>query len=226
MIHLASPRLLAVFIVGAAVAYTAYWLYGWLGLEIALFPLGRLMAGQLTAPEFVRGSAGPLLSLGMWAEYFWVYVFAGAIGFSTTIAEPALMAVAIKANQVSGGTITVRGLRVAVALGVAAGVAMGAFAGLLSAPRWSGWRCGQGPIATRGSPSSENTASTSRPRPRCKRARAPRGRSPWPGRPADDRSAMPLHRLGTRRRILPVRGIPGTRRGPVVSMPAKLAKTA
>ncbi|MEJ2534119.1 MAG: DUF1538 domain-containing protein, partial [Gammaproteobacteria bacterium] len=30
-------------------------------------------------------------------------------------------------NQVSGGTITVRGLRVAVALGVAVGVAMGAF---------------------------------------------------------------------------------------------------
>jgi hypothetical protein len=97
------------------------------GLQLALFPLGRLMAEQLTAPAFVHSSAGPLLSLGMWAEYFWVYVFAGAIGFSTTIAEPALLAVAIKANQVSGGTITVRGLRVAVALGVAAGVAMGAF---------------------------------------------------------------------------------------------------
>ena len=37
------------------------------------------------------------------------------------------MAVAIKANQVSGGTITVRGLRYAVAFGVAIGVAVGAF---------------------------------------------------------------------------------------------------
>ena len=39
----------------------------------------------------------------------------------------ALIAVAIKANHVSGGTITVRGLRIAVALGVAVGVAMGTF---------------------------------------------------------------------------------------------------
>jgi len=43
------------------------------------------------------------------------------------VAEPALLAVAIKANQVSAGTITVRGLRVAVALGVAVGVALGTF---------------------------------------------------------------------------------------------------
>ena len=33
----------------------------------------------------------------------------------------------IKANQVSGGTITVNGLRVAVAIGVACGVELGAF---------------------------------------------------------------------------------------------------
>ncbi|NNL96318.1 MAG: DUF1538 family protein, partial [Xanthomonadales bacterium] len=89
------------------------------GLEMALFPLGRLMAEQLTAPEFIG-----LHELGTvaWHQYLWVYVFAAAIGFSTTIAEPALIAVAIKANQVSAGTITVRGLRVAVAIGVAIGV--------------------------------------------------------------------------------------------------------
>ena len=62
-----------------------------------------------------------------WLDYMWVYAFAAAIGFATTVAEPALLAVAIKANQVSGGTITVRGLRVAVALGVAVGVALGVF---------------------------------------------------------------------------------------------------
>jgi hypothetical protein len=49
------------------------------------------------------------------------------IGFSTTIAEPSLMAVAIKANQVSAGTISVWGLRVAVALGVAIGIALGSY---------------------------------------------------------------------------------------------------
>ena len=52
---------------------------------------------------------------------------AAAIGFSTTVAEPSLIAVAIKAQQVSGGAITVWGLRVAVAIGVAVGIALGAF---------------------------------------------------------------------------------------------------
>jgi hypothetical protein len=83
------------------------------------------MAEQLTAPDFLYGSesAGP--GLGSWQDFIWVYAFAAAIGFATTVAEPALLAVAIKANQVSGGTITVKGLRYAVAIGVAVGVAMG-----------------------------------------------------------------------------------------------------
>jgi hypothetical protein len=103
------------------------------GLEMALFPLGRLMAGQLTAPEFIFDTAGVATSAGsatptaQWLDYLWVYAFAAAIGFATTVAEPALLAVAIKANQVSGGTITVRGLRYAVAIGVAVGVALGVF---------------------------------------------------------------------------------------------------
>ena len=97
------------------------------GLESALFPIGRLMAQQLTAPEFIHGSAYETLASVNWLDYLWVYVFAAAIGFATTVAEPALLAVAIKANQVSGGTITVRGLRYAVAIGVAAGVALGVF---------------------------------------------------------------------------------------------------
>ena len=56
-----------------------------------------------------------------------VYLFAAAIGFSTTIAEPSLLAVAIKAQQVSAGTINPWGLRTAVAIGVAIGIALGTF---------------------------------------------------------------------------------------------------
>jgi len=97
------------------------------GLEMALFPLGRLMASQLTAPEFIFGVETAVLQKVVWLDYIWVYVFAAAIGFATTVAEPALLAVAIKANQVSGGTITVKGLRFAVAIGVAVGVALGVF---------------------------------------------------------------------------------------------------
>jgi hypothetical protein len=97
------------------------------GLETALFPLGKLMATQLTAPEFLgvgeaQASAGP-----RWQAYLWVYLFAFALGFATTIAEPSLIAVAIKANQVSAGAVGTWGLRIAVALGVAIGIALGAY---------------------------------------------------------------------------------------------------
>lgn len=97
-----------------------------LGLEKALFPLGRLMAAQLTDPEFIAGHA--LIQMQFhWLNYYWVYLFAFAMGWSTTIAEPSLIAVAIKANQVSGGSIGVNGLRQAVALGVACGISLGCY---------------------------------------------------------------------------------------------------
>ncbi len=95
------------------------------GLEQALFPLGKLMAKQLTAPDFLGIGDGE--SGNNWRHYVWVYLFAFAIGFSTTIAEPSLIAVAIKANQVSGGAIGTWGLRIAVAIGVAVGIALGAY---------------------------------------------------------------------------------------------------
>jgi hypothetical protein len=97
-----------------------------LGLEQALFPLGRVMAGQLTDPEFISKHA--LVSDSFhWLNYYWVYLFAFAIGWSTTIAEPSLMAVAIKANEVSGGAIGTTGLRQSVALGVAIGISLGCY---------------------------------------------------------------------------------------------------
>ena len=88
------------------------------GLEQSLFPLGRLMAQQLTDPEFLQQVSGHIAGTLVWQDFYWVYLFAAAIGFSTTLAEPALMAVSIKANEVSAGAIGVWGLRVAVALGV------------------------------------------------------------------------------------------------------------
>jgi hypothetical protein len=104
-----------------------------MGLEQALFPVGRSMAEQLTNPEFlqtVRITTGEL----QWQDYYWVYIFAFAIGAGTTIAEPALIAVAIKANEVSGGAIGIWGLRMAVALGVAVGLAIGSYRIVVGAP--------------------------------------------------------------------------------------------
>ena len=95
------------------------------GLQAALFPLGRLMARQLTDPIFISGGDTSLIL--EWWHYQWVYLFAFAIGFATTVAEPSLLAVAIKANQVSAGSIGIWGLRIAVAIGVAIGIALGVY---------------------------------------------------------------------------------------------------
>lgn len=97
------------------------------GLEQALFPLGKLMATQLTAPEFLFKGLAEIPNQIHWQDYMWVYIFAAAIGFATTIAEPALIAVAMKAQEVSGGAISVWGLRIAVALGLSVGLTLGVF---------------------------------------------------------------------------------------------------
>ena len=82
-----------------------------LGLEMGLFSLGETMAYQLTKRDSV----------------FVIYAFAFAIGFSTTMAEPALMAIAKKAKDISDGKINDFALRLFVASGVAIGIALGAF---------------------------------------------------------------------------------------------------
>ncbi|MDX8401718.1 MAG: DUF1538 domain-containing protein [Mariprofundaceae bacterium] len=98
-----------------------------MGLEEAIFPLGELMARQLTDPSFLfAGDAGGA-HVPDWSHYLWVYVFAFAIGLTTTLAEPALIAVGMKAEQISGGAVRAWGLRLAVAVGVAFGVAIGCF---------------------------------------------------------------------------------------------------
>ncbi len=98
------------------------------GLEMSLFPLGRLMAEQLTDPQFLLAAVGKAAGADItWWDFYWVYLFAAAVGFSTTMAEPSLIAVSMKANSVSGGAIGVLGLRIAVALGVGVGVSLGCF---------------------------------------------------------------------------------------------------
>ncbi len=95
------------------------------GLEKALFPIGETMARQLTDPETIGEiDSGSDVD---WRSYWLVYIFAAAIGFATTVAEPSLMAVALKAEQVSGGAVRAWGLRLVVAAGVAVGVSLGCF---------------------------------------------------------------------------------------------------
>jgi hypothetical protein len=96
-----------------------------MGLEQALFPVGELMAQQLSNADFIGANYSGALT--DWQAYYWVYIFAALIGFSTTIAEPSLYAVAVKANEVSGGTIGTFNLRLVVAIGVAFALVVGTY---------------------------------------------------------------------------------------------------
>lgn len=90
------------------------------GLDLALFPIGRTMALQLVESAQNGGAAS-------WTSYGWIYLFAFLVGFSTTIAEPSLIAVAHKAHEASRKAVSAWGLRVAVAVGVAVGITLGTF---------------------------------------------------------------------------------------------------
>jgi hypothetical protein len=90
------------------------------GLEMGLFPIGESMAQAFSQ----KGSV------------FWLLVFAFTLGFSTTVAEPALIAVAAEAAKVaaSGGMIVsseqsmqsyATGLRLTVAISVGLAIVIG-----------------------------------------------------------------------------------------------------
>ena len=118
---LPNPRRMAAGFVSVLVGLSLFLV----GLEQALFPIGETMARQLTGPETI----GPQSLAGGvdWRDYWLIYSFAAAIGFATTVAEPSLIAVALKAEEVSGGAVRSWGLRLAVAVGVAVGVSLGCF---------------------------------------------------------------------------------------------------
>lgn len=79
------------------------------GLKLGLFPVGRSMAEQLIALD----------------TPVWIYLFAFAIGFATTMAEPALIAIGAQAEEAAHGKLNARDMRLLVAIGVAVGVTVG-----------------------------------------------------------------------------------------------------
>jgi hypothetical protein len=103
------------------------------GLETALFPIGRTMAEQLTDPEFLLGAGATAQDIEWW-RYYWVFLFGAAISFSTTLAEPALIAVGLKAEDVSGGTVRAWPLRLTIAVGVGLAVALSMVRIVVGAP--------------------------------------------------------------------------------------------
>ena len=90
------------------------------GLEMGLFPIGDAMANALAQ----KGSV------------FWLFTFAFLLGFSTTIAEPALIAIASKAASIASDAQLISsdesilksyalGLRISVAVSVGLAVLIG-----------------------------------------------------------------------------------------------------
>ena len=79
------------------------------GLKMGLFPIGSSMAEQLINLD----------------GYWYVYLFAFLIGFATTMAEPALIAVGKQAEQAASGRLNGNTIRILVAIGVALGITIG-----------------------------------------------------------------------------------------------------
>jgi len=99
------------------------------GLEMALFPLGESMAQALTRK----------------GNLFWLLLFAFSLGFSTTIAEPALIAISQKAAEIAANAALIDsssesinsyglGLRLTVACSVGFAILLGVLRILLNWP--------------------------------------------------------------------------------------------
>ncbi|WP_431025938.1 DUF1538 domain-containing protein [Halomonas sp. H5] len=96
--------------VGIGFALVIVGLYAFVvGLKLGLFPIGERMAEQLIGFD----------------TWLWVYLFAFAIGFATTMAEPALIAVGQQAEEAAAGKIRGDVIRLLVAFGVAIGITLG-----------------------------------------------------------------------------------------------------
>lgn len=91
-----------------------------LGLDMAIFPIGEHLAEKFSHPD----------------RRIWSIVFAFCIGYSTTMAEPALLAVAGKAEEITSGGLSSFYLRNAVALGVAIGLSIGVYRIHTGDPLW------------------------------------------------------------------------------------------
>ncbi|MFO7963339.1 MAG: DUF1538 domain-containing protein [Desulfobacterales bacterium] len=90
------------------------------GLEMGLFPIGETMAHALARK----------------ASLFWLLLFAFLLGFSTTVAEPALIAVSAEAAEIAAGSKLISptqesiksyalGLRMSVAVSVGIAILIG-----------------------------------------------------------------------------------------------------
>lgn len=90
------------------------------GLEIGIFPIGEAMAGYLVRPDM----------------RFELLLFAFCIGYATTVAEPTLLAITKKTEEITAGGLNSLALRNIVAIGVGAGITLGVWRIFDGTPLW------------------------------------------------------------------------------------------
>lgn len=88
------------------------------GLTTSLVPIGGSMATQLVELALVADNPS-------WRSYIPLTVFAASIGFTATLIEPTLIAVADRIRDLSGGRLRPWSLRIVISLGIAAGLLVG-----------------------------------------------------------------------------------------------------
>jgi hypothetical protein len=100
------PRLVVGFV------FLVLGLYGFiLGIKLGLFPIGESIAGNLVEMD----------------SLFFILLFAFLVGFGTTMAEPALVAVVKQADKYSELSLNVTLIRILVAVGVGFGILLGTY---------------------------------------------------------------------------------------------------
>lgn len=98
--------------VAVGFAFLVLGLYGFiLGIKLGLFPIGESIAANLVAMN----------------NHTFIYLFAFLVGFGTTMAEPALVAVIKQADRYSEIRLNVSLVRILVALGVGCGILLGTY---------------------------------------------------------------------------------------------------
>ena len=92
--------------------FLVFGLYGFIvGIKLGLFPIGESIASSLVEMN----------------SHFYIYLFAFLIGFGTTMAEPALVAVIKQADKYSELSLNVILIRILVAVGVGCGILLGTY---------------------------------------------------------------------------------------------------
>lgn len=97
------------------------------GLETSIIPVGKEMAGQLAGPVLNR-------THGLFQGILPLCAFAALLGFTATLIEPSLIAIADRVRELSGGVLNPWHLRLMVAFGIASGLLIGTLRVLFGIP--------------------------------------------------------------------------------------------